>query len=1617
MAAVLTGRGVPASVRAAVEDLFSLDHHRTHGAIGRYEGQLGAELAAWEAADWMRLSGVLVPQLSEAAASTLSILSRRPFQRGGQRRPFRAPQSGPIQAGLRVEWLLSVTRLLGEYDVDVAWVAEHGGSLGGWWGAPEIGWLLAGAIDAGGPTGQRVFDVLLAVGRGEVAGQMGRHVIQALLSCGRPEAWDFVGKLLVAAQRQEGLRQSILESVDEAHPGAFDHMLRVILDEDLSRFSSVVRAADVWFGFLWDGASSVKVDSILERVLQFRTAGGVARGISDADAETGYLALWCAAFEDVHGAVELAGPLLQSPTEAIRFAATHFLVQSNYSISLAPLVEQLADPDLRVAARALDRFQTQLSGVDSDRLFSQLEGLLERVTARTQTIGALVWPWWKRKFERTEIAAAMVTNCATTHGDRVLRYVPDLDPSRRAAFLRTAAGLRRKWDPEQAGPPARLTGGQRGVAIELLGDSSADVRGAAFEALRPLSLEPDEVDRLFALLSRTAGDLRNGALARLATLGDPALLEVADRLLSDADSGRRLAGLELLRGAREAGRLVSEAAGRIARYQASAAEVSEQERAHMAAVANDTPPPTRDNALGLVDPTTLAPLFELRRVRIRLETTAAIGALRSLAELVLQHQQTEVKGADGQAQVLIESRTMGWWGGTRDDLKARLDSFPLQSVWSTWLRERQSALRDDDGCELLRALMANREAAPWNAAPVEKLIGSGPYRAGAHFLRNLLEWCVASEPPNGGLDYLLDGLEAEIAGFSEDDLAAMAKAQAAGRARATYYGEKAPAYKARLEWAEAWLRRVRWWRTLMPESVRPNHSSRLYGLLRAFEGRTGGFDALRVDLEDFARAYRAGSVGEADFVDLLAGRYSLAGYTPLLRQVSTRKPPPSLTGHPELMDVVGRCRSRIVAVETERGDRQTAGSGLTMALRWTGGLETLTRAVGALGKGHFTRNFGWQADGASRQEALSHLVLRSIPAEADTPQAFAAWARTARVGEGRLIELAVYAPQWARHVNEVLGWPGLESAVWWIEAHTKDDRSWRVEELKAVWAAEVSERTPLSPGDLTEGAVDVAWFSAAYGSLGAERWKKLDAAAKYAASSGGHTRAQLFARAMAGVIDKAELLGRIDASRHQDSVRALGLIPLAPGADRMPDLLARYQRLEEYRRQSRQFGSQRQQSEKRAVSIGLANLARTAGFRDPQRLQWAMERAAVADLAHGPLVVVRGEVGLSLRIDEDGEPIVETTKAGRPIKAVPAALKKDAEVVELQSRFQDLKRQRSRVRVALEEAMCRGDRFDPEEFPTLLEHPILAPGLSRLVFIGEGIAGYLAEGGRALRDHQGRLEPIGTNEAVRIAHPHDLLIRGDWPAWQADCYRLERVQPFKQVFRELYPIADGERAADKTRRYAGHQVNPRQALALLGGRGWVAHPDEGLARTFHEEGLAARLWFQEAFYSPADIEGLTLEEITFTKKGEWTTVGLAEVPPRLFSEAMRDVDLVVSVAHQGGVDPEASASTMEIRAALVRETCQLLGLTNVRLGDHHVFVQGTLAEYSVHLGSAGVFMLPGTALPIVAVHSQHRGRLFLPFADDDPRSAELLSKTLMLARDQEIKDPNILERIRGRLGG
>ncbi len=185
-----------------------------------------------------------------------------------------------------------------------------------------------------------------------------------------------------------------------------------------------------------------------------------------------------------------------------------------------------------------------------------------------------------------------------------------------------------------------------------------------------------------------------------------------------------------------------------------------------------------------------------------------------------------------------------------------------------------------------------------------------------------------------------------------------------------------------------------------------------------------------------------------------------------------------------------------------------------------------------------------------------------------------------------------------------------------------------------------------------------------------------------------------------------------------------------------------------------------------------------------------------------------------------------------------------------------------------------------------------------------------------------------------------------------------------------------------------------------------------VSRVFHEHHLVARVEFAGGFLTPLEADLPAIAGAWFTRHGEHLAQPLDSVPPVVFSEAMRDLDLVVSVAHAGRADPEATASTIDMRAALVRETARLMRLASISFSGAHVLIDGTLGQYSLHLGSGTVHRRPGGAICIVPVGSQHRGRLFVPFADDDPKTAEIMSKVLLLARDREIKDPLILEQLR-----
>ncbi len=706
-------------------------------------------------------------------------------------------------------------------------------------------------------------------------------------------------------------------------------------------------------------------------------------------------------------------------------------------------------------------------------------------------------------------------------------------------------------------------------------------------------------------------------------------------------------------------------------------------------------------------------------------------------------------------------------------------------------------------------------------------------------------------------------------------------------------------------------------------------------------------------------------------------------------------------GLPEFaLSVYERLMAAVLHEELRRGDTPTRFSRYIFRIGRVCGVRTYVQLLAALGREPLSRGKAelWRTDGTKR-ECLSHLLAVCVPREGEDAGALAACLAGTDVSEERLIEAAMYSPDWMDITEAHLGWSGFKSGCYYFMAHTG-------ESIDARREAFIATCTPLSIEELNNGAFDAEWFRCVHTALGDKRFELLYKAAKYSCNNAKHTRARKYADAASGRLDAEETRRALAGKRDKDLLMAYALIPLADEAD----LLARYLCIRQFLRESRQFGAQRQASERLAAESALRNLAMNAGFADVARLTLRMETQLTESTRSLLEEVSLGDVSAQLVLDAQGKADILCRKGGKALRTVPAKLKKDAHILLLQETKKSLNEQHARTRQMLEHAMEDGTAYPFAELATLLDNPVVKPLLSALVFLCGQESGYLSpEGLLGLDAH---LRPLGAGAEMRVAHPFELYAAGSWVDWQRELFARGIVQPFRQVFRELYVKTPEERGMMYSRRYAGHQVQPQKALACLKSRRWVADIENGLQKVCYSRNVVAHLYARADWFSPSDIEAPALEWVEFTERLSGKPLALSDVPDVLFSEVMRDVDLAVSVAHAGGVDPETSHSTIEMRAALLRFTLPLFKLGNVEIHGSHAHISGSRADYTLHLGSGIVHRKGGTMLNILPVHSQQRGRLFLPFADDDPRTAEIISKALLLAEDAHINDPAILAQLR-----
>lgn len=735
-----------------------------------------------------------------------------------------------------------------------------------------------------------------------------------------------------------------------------------------------------------------------------------------------------------------------------------------------------------------------------------------------------------------------------------------------------------------------------------------------------------------------------------------------------------------------------------------------------------------------------------------------------------------------------------------------------------------------------------------------------------------------------------------------------------------------------------------------------------------------------------------------DWIGSMTTRYST---TRLLGSMTTRtreRPSDLPATLATAADVV---RDAVVASECTRGDLPTGWTRVVPLLSAVEGVQTLVDLVAALGDRPL-----WRSARAEdhREATISRLLQISYPLPTDGPTDLSSAARDKGIGHDRLLELAMFAPQWAGLVETVVRKAGLEDAVWWWHAHNKDNK-WHVpQELRDAWADGIAQWSVAAPARSTMGGTDEEWFRRARRRLGAETWARLERLSNLTSPASGHRRAVNSSVALLAT-DPDPYIASIDRKRDGEAMRCLGLVPL-PRARRarLDELLRRRAVLLNVQKTQRKPTSAKSESENEAIAHAMDSLAWSAGLVDVSRLNWMLEAESARVLTDGSLRVRSGSTTVSLEVDQEGNVVVAVSKAGKSLKSVPASMRGLAEVAEIRARHRELKSMTARVRRSLENSMVVQERFGRADLEQILEHPVLEPVAALLVLVdADGETGVRASGGSYRDVHDDEWRP---KWPVRVAHPVDLVQAGVWPTWQRHVVEQSIRQPFKQVFRELYVPTIDELASDASptsERYSGHRVELARAMALLRSRGWSVDRRGAATRSLPGVPWSASVVIRDELYG-------------FGQRGEISAVswfspdhrdaGLAEVPSVVFSETMRDLDLVVSVAHSTGSTPNSSGASVQMRQSLVREVARLFDI-DVTFDRRWAEVVGTLGMYRVHLGSGSVVSSGGTSIHLEVDARAGRGLVFLPFLDDDPISTSVVTKVVTLGRDSEIRDAEL----------
>ncbi|SCF27076.1 DUF4132 domain-containing protein [Micromonospora chokoriensis] len=525
-----------------------------------------------------------------------------------------------------------------------------------------------------------------------------------------------------------------------------------------------------------------------------------------------------------------------------------------------------------------------------------------------------------------------------------------------------------------------------------------------------------------------------------------------------------------------------------------------------------------------------------------------------------------------------------------------------------------------------------------------------------------------------------------------------------------------------------------------------------------------------------------------------------------------------------------------------------------------------------------------------------------------------------------------------------------------------------------------------------------------------------------------------------------DLLARVTAAAAAAPRQAAGFPHAQKAAVAAIPLLAERSGEAPVRTLARLSATVRNKAVQSRVQAALARLGGLRGWSPSEVLELAVDDHGLD--SGGRLRTPVGPYEATIEVTGDRARLT-FARDGGPLRGVPAPVR-EAYGDELRQLRDLVKRvgaslvaERQRVEGLLSEERTWSHSDWSSRF---LDHPITAAYGRRLVW-ETSTDGHRWTAGLPRRDSDGwTIADLSgravTGDRVRLWHPARATA-DEVLAWREHVLATALAQPFKQAFREVYLLTPAEELTHAySNRFAAHILRYRQANALMRARGWQAGYlgtwdggyDSEATKPFG--GGTWRASFHHQLVENADerrydVEFCSTDQVRFARRdgATWQPTPVVDVPPLVFSEAMRDVDLFVGVTSIA-TDPEwadrgedrfhaywhrtagaALTQSAEVRRdALGRLLPRLTIADRLRLGDRYLHVRGTIREYRIHLGSGNILMAPDDAYLCIVPARDRTGRLHLPF-DDDPMLSTILSKAIMLAADDTITDATVLRQL------